>query len=195
MPLPNDDGRFVHHLEIVRVLPCLADSNKIRFSSRFDRDVSEIFPYINATTPGAIYTHAGRSLMLRRGGSLISLYPRRVEAAKVDNLDDAKAIVAWIVELINDLDRRRLQINPDFERRQRLAVLDIVKLLPGTNCKQCGLLTCLAFAASLSEEKSSILACTDLFLAQYQDRRDELLRLLRASGYSVPDGFLGNAEP
>lgn len=194
--IPNeDDGKFVRHLEIVRVIPCLADPLKIRFSSRFDRDVSEILPYINATVPGVIYTHAGKSLTLRRQGSLIALYPQRAEASKVSDLDEAKAIVAWIVELINDLDQRRLEIRPDFERHDRLTVLDIVKLLPGTNCKGCGLATCLAFAAALSEEKASILLCTDLFLAPYQEKKVELLKLLSASGYPVPEEFLDETKP
>jgi ArsR family metal-binding transcriptional regulator len=185
----HDDGRFVSQLEIVRVIPCLADPSKIRFSSRFDRDVSEILPYVNATLEGAIYTHAGKSLTLRRQGSLITLYPRRLEASKVSNLDDAKRIVAWIVDMINDLDRRRLQIDPDFERHDHLTVLDVLKLLPGTNCKGCGLATCLAFAAALSDEKVTILTCTDLFLTQYHEKREELLKLLRAGGYPVPAEF------
>jgi len=191
----EDDEKFVRHLEIVRVIPCLADPAKIRFSSRFDRDVGEIFPYLNATVPGSIYTHAGKSLTLRRQGSLIALYPHRVEASKVADLDEAKAIVSWIIELINDLDRRRLDIRPDFERHDRLTVLDIVKLLPGTNCRGCGLATCLAFAAALGEEKVSILSCTDLFLSSYHEKRAALLNLLRASGYSAPEEFLDETNP
>lgn len=184
----------MRHLEIVRVIPCLADPSKIRFTSRFDRDVGEILPYINATLPGVIYTHAGKSLTLRKEGSLITLYPQRVEAAKVADLEAAKAMVSWIIELINDLDRRKLELDPDFERHDRLTVLDIVKLLPGTNCKGCGLATCLAFAAALSEEKISILTCTDIFLASFHEKRDELLGLLRASGYPVPEEYLDRAE-
>ncbi len=187
--LETDDGRFVRHLQIVRVLPCLADPNKIRFISEFDRDASEIFPYANAVLPGAIYHHAGKSLTLRREGRLITLYPRRVVAAKVNDFDDARAIVAWIIDLLNDCDRRRLDIDPDFRRRERLGVLDVVKLLPGTNCRRCGQATCLAFAAFLCEEKLSILSCSDLFIEPHREKREDLLALLRAGGYSLPEGF------
>jgi ArsR family metal-binding transcriptional regulator len=181
------EAPFVRHLQIVRVLPCLADPSKIRFSSQFDRDVSEIFPYLNAVFQGAIYNHAGKSLTLRRDGRLISLHPQRMEAAKVEGFDDARAIVCWMVELINDCHRHKLAIDPDFSRRDRLTVLDVVKLLPGTNCRKCGLLTCLAYAAALSDEKVSVLTCADLFLEAYRDKRDELISLLRSSGYPLPD--------
>ncbi len=182
----------MRHLRIVRVLPCLADPGKIRFASEFDRDVSEIFPYVNATIKGAIYNHAGRTLTLRRDGRLLTLHPKRLEAAKVRDFDDAQALIAWMMDLINDCDDRRLQIDPDFERRDRLSVLDIVKLLPGTNCKKCGFPTCLAFAASLSAEQVSILTCADLFLAQYQEKREDLLGLLQNCGYDVPESFASN---
>jgi ArsR family metal-binding transcriptional regulator len=185
----SDDERYVHHLEIVRVVPCLADPNKIRFSSEFDRDVAEIFPYLNAILQGAIYNHLGKSLTLHKDGRLITLYPRRMEAAKINNFDDARDIVAWIVETINDCHARRGDIEPDIQRRNRLSVLDIVKILPGSNCKKCGYLTCLAFAAALCEEKLTILACADIFLAEYADKRQQLLTLLQAGGYFVPSAF------
>jgi ArsR family metal-binding transcriptional regulator len=109
-----------------------------------------------------------------------------MEAAKVAGLDDAQALVAWIVGLINDCHQRKLTLNPDFNRHDRLTVLDVVKLLPGTNCRRCGLRTCLAFAAALADEKISVLACSDLFLAEFSDKREELIALLQTSGYPVP---------
>jgi len=188
------DSRFVRRLEIVRVVPCLADPSKIRFTSEFDRDVSEIFPYLNAVIPGAVYHHAGKTLTLRRDGRLITLHPRKLAAAKVRDLDDARALADWILERINECDRRRLEIDPDFRRRDRLTVLDVVKLLPGTHCRRCGLATCLAFAAALSEERASVLACADLFLEAHREKRRELLALLQAGGYAVPDGYLEAPE-
>jgi len=40
-----------------------------------------------------------------------------------------------------------------------LTGLEIYKLLPKTNCKECGFLTCLAFATALANGKSSVDAC------------------------------------
>ncbi len=43
-----------------------------------------------------------------------------------------------------------------------LTGLEIFKLLPKTNCKKCGFLTCLAFAMAVANGKSSLDACPDI---------------------------------
>jgi len=43
-----------------------------------------------------------------------------------------------------------------------LTGLDIYKLLPKTNCKKCGFLTCLAFAMALASKKISLDKCPDV---------------------------------
>ncbi|MFH2069977.1 MAG: acetyl-CoA decarbonylase/synthase complex subunit gamma [Elusimicrobiota bacterium] len=43
-----------------------------------------------------------------------------------------------------------------------LTGLDIYKLLPKTNCKKCGLPTCLAFAMALASKKTSLDKCPDI---------------------------------
>ena len=40
-----------------------------------------------------------------------------------------------------------------------LTGLQINKLLPGTNCKDCGSSTCLAFAMKMASKKAEIAAC------------------------------------
>jgi ArsR family metal-binding transcriptional regulator len=180
---------FISQPEIVRIVPCLADPSKIRFTALFDKDVSESFPYLNALLPGAIYNHAGKTITLHREGRLLSIYPTRVEAAKVDHKEDAEAIIGWITKLINSSFQNRNTITPIYKRRDRLTVLDVIKLLPGTNCRCCGLHTCLAFAALLAAERTSILNCRDIFLVDYTAKRKELISLLLASGYSVPEAF------
>ena len=40
-----------------------------------------------------------------------------------------------------------------------LTGLDVYKLLPKKNCKECGLPTCLAFAMSLAASKTSLDKC------------------------------------
>jgi len=189
LPPAKSEQPFVRLLEIVHVVPCLADPSKIRFTAQFDSNVASVFPYLNAILQGAIYNDRGKTLTLRRDGRLITLHPDRVSASKINDIDDARAVVSWLVGLINECDRKRATIQPNYDRRDQLRVIDVVKLLPGTNCRACGLTTCLAFAAQIASEKASIMACSELFLAEYRDKREELLNLLRAGGYTVPDGF------
>ncbi|MHC5122856.1 MAG: (Fe-S)-binding protein [Planctomycetota bacterium] len=40
-----------------------------------------------------------------------------------------------------------------------LTGLDIFKLLPKTNCKKCGMPTCLAFAMQLAQKRAELDAC------------------------------------
>lgn len=189
MPAISPERPFINALKIVQVLPCLADPDKIRFTAEFDRDVSPLFPYLNATLKGAIYNHQGKTLTLRKEGRLITLHPGFVAAGKVLDVNDAHKVIGWIIQLLNDCQRDKATIQPDFERRELLNVIDVVRLLPGTNCKKCGQPTCLSFAARLTMEKDSVMSCAELFLPDYREKREELFSLLLAGGYPIPDAF------
>ena len=43
-----------------------------------------------------------------------------------------------------------------------LTGLEIFKLLPKTNCKKCGMPTCLAFAMQIAQKKAKLEACPDV---------------------------------
>jgi len=184
-----DHRPFVSEIKIAEIMPCLADPEKIRFLAYIEKDISSTFPYLNAILKGAIYNHAGLTLTLKMEGRLISLHPRMIAAGKVIDEQDALGVIEWIKEKINYCQANKDSIEPSYERRQRLTALDIFKLLPGTNCRKCGLLTCLAFAVELAEERVTIMKCQDLFFADFAGKRKELFRLLTASGYDAPSVF------
>lgn len=177
-------------VEITDIMPCLADPEKIRFMARFEKDITDILPYLNVLLKGAIYNYLGKTLTLKKEGRLITLHSHQIAAGKILNEKDAWDVIEWLKEKINYCYKNKDSIEPSFERRQRLTALDIYKLLPGTNCKRCGELTCLAFAVKLSDEQADIMKCQEIFLASYTEKRIELLRLLAASGYIVPSVFI-----
>jgi ArsR family metal-binding transcriptional regulator len=181
---------FLEVIKIGHILPCLADPEKIRFIAYFEKNVAEVFPYLNKILDGAIYNHEGKTLTIKREGRLITLHPIKIAAGKVIDEDDAHQIISWIKERINYCYENRNSIEPSFERRQKLSALDIYKLLPGTNCGRCEELTCIAFALKLSEEEIGVLKCADLFSGKFTEKKNELLRLLEASGYDVPKAFI-----
>jgi DNA-binding CsgD family transcriptional regulator len=51
------------------------------------------------------------------------------------------------------------EITPKHVLTQRVSVIDILKLLPKTNCRECGFPSCLAFAAMLSLQRTSPNSC------------------------------------
>lgn len=67
---------------------------------------------------------------------------------------------------------------------------DVQKLLPGTNRKECGLLSCLAFAFKLVDRKIEIVKCPPLFSDQFKEKRNVLLETFKNAGLKVPPEFL-----
>lgn len=74
-----------------------------------------------------------------------------------------------------------------------LTGIQIYKLLPQTNCKECGYPTCLAFAMKLAAKQAELSACpyvTDESKAQLAESSAPPIRLvsLKANGYEVKAG-------
>ena len=126
---------FIKTIKIIHILPCLADPEKIRFIAYFDKNVSEILPYLNAVVKGAIYNHLNHTLTIKKEGRLISIHPNKIAAGKILNEKDARDIVEWLKERINYCYKNKNSIEPSYERRHRLTALDIYKLLPGKSVK------------------------------------------------------------
>lgn len=180
---------LVDSFEIRHVLPCLADPSKIRFHAAPSADLGAVLPYLNAILPRAVYHHAACALTLQQEHRTICLQPGLVTGAKVDDVEDARRLLAWLQGVINDTWARRDEIIPSYERRQRLTPAALFALLPRTNCRACGLPTCLAFALEVTAERQSILRCFPLFTAAHQSQRQLALSLLAKAGYEVPAGF------
>ncbi|SMC22405.1 Putative Fe-S cluster [Desulfacinum hydrothermale DSM 13146] len=60
----------------------------------------------------------------------------------------------------------------------KLNVVEILKHLPKTNCKECGEPTCMAFAARLAKKDIELKACPPLFTSEYAAQREALENLL-----------------
>ena len=51
---------------ITHVLDCLADPSKLRVIAEADREVGDVFPYLNAILPNAAYSPGANTLTLKR---------------------------------------------------------------------------------------------------------------------------------
>lgn len=170
-------------------MPCIAMPERIRFIAELDINISEIMPYLNAVIDDAIYNKDGPSITMKKDVRLIGIQPRQLAAGKVIDLKDAQELIEWFKTIVNDCYNKRDTITPNYERRKRLLPLDIYKLLPATNCRKCGEPACMAFAVKLANDEKNIMVCTDLFSGKYNEKRNELIRLLKSCGYSVPAPF------
>jgi len=152
-------------------------------------DIREVLPYLNGRLKGCQYNPDAPFLRLRHKGHVVTLRPRQAAVSKLADADDARLVLDWVKELVNDTWERRAEIAPSDRRAASLAALHLYKLLPGTNCRKCGLPTCLAFAAQLAEEEVAIEQCPPLIESQYEERRAQLIKLLLGAGYDVPEDW------
>jgi ArsR family metal-binding transcriptional regulator len=176
-------------IEITTILPCLADSAKIRFHAQASADLTAVLPYLNAVIHSAVYNHSVPALTYTQQHRIICLHARQITGAKVDDVEDARAILESLRRLVNETWANRDAITPSYDRREKLTPLAVYRLLPRTNCRRCGLPTCLAFAAELAAERRSVLQCPPLFEADSVETRRLLCGMLADAGYEVPSPF------
>ena len=176
---------LLNSYKITRTLPCLADPEKIRVIAEVSDEIHEAFPYLNAILKGCIYNHAANTLTIKKDGKLFTLHGHHITLAKIEDEKEAEEILKWLTDLINETYEKRDQIEPNFSKGTELKALDIYKLLPGTSCKKCGELTCLAFAVKMVGQEIEITRCTPLFSVEFQEKRKVLLELLQAAGYNI----------
>jgi CO dehydrogenase/acetyl-CoA synthase gamma subunit (corrinoid Fe-S protein) len=82
-----------------------------------------------------------------------------------------------LVDIVNRIWERRQEIRPDFEQRKLPTLMDIYKLLPKSNCKECGYPTCMGYAADLRTGKTAPSQCPNLS----GENKDNLLHLVDES--------------
>jgi len=181
---------LLNSYKITRTLPCLADPEKIRVIAEVSGEIYEAFPYLNAVLKGCIYNHPALTLTIKKNGKLFTLHAHHITLAKIEDEKEAEEILRWLKDLINETYEKLDQVEPNYSMAAELKALDIFKLLPGTNCKKCGELTCLAFAVKLVGRDIEIAKCDPLFSEKYQEKRNVLLDLLHAAGYEVPGAYL-----
>jgi len=171
--------------KITRILPCMADPEKIRVIAEVSGEIHEVFPYLNAALKGCIYNHPANTLTIRKDQKLITLHAFHITLAKIEDEKEAEEILRWLNDLINDTYENRAKIEPNYSMAAELKALDIFKLLPGTNCKKCGEPTCLAFAVKLVGRDIEIRKCDPLFSEKYEEKQKVLVELLQAAGHEV----------
>jgi DNA-binding CsgD family transcriptional regulator len=59
-----------------------------------------------------------------------------------------------LIAFLNDLHHRMDSIEPNYKMFRPVSVLDVFRLLPRTNCRECGFLTCMAFAAAVATQET-----------------------------------------
>jgi ArsR family metal-binding transcriptional regulator len=165
--------------------PCDPGAERYAAKAHLTTDISEILPYLNATLRGAVYLPEAHALTWKKAGHNIAFHADEIAASNVEDRDGAEKELMGIIDLVNRTWERRAEITPNHSTRQRPAPMAIYKLLPNTNCKQCGEPTCFSFALKLAASQKKLANCPPLTESKYADklaRLEEIIIEAPASG-------------
>jgi ArsR family metal-binding transcriptional regulator len=150
--------------------PCEPGAERYAARARLTVDISEVLPYLNATLRGAIYHSSANALTWKKGGHNIAFHAYEVAASNVNDREGAEKELRGLIDLVNRTWERRAEVTPDTATRQRPTPMAIYKLLPNTNCKQCGEATCYSFALKLAVSQKKLADCPPLREPQYIEK-------------------------
>lgn len=141
---------------------CNPGAMAVHCFAHLDQDVGAALPYLNSALGGFEYIPDPPSVTFKAQGKLITVHGRKIAVNALKDEAEAHKIVEWLKREINDAWDNRDSITPSYESAPRPQLIEILKLLPKTNCRQCGEPTCMVFAARLAEGAKGIEACEPL---------------------------------
>ncbi|AEH44110.1 Fe-S cluster domain protein [Thermodesulfatator indicus DSM 15286] len=173
-------------MQIKEVSQCLADPERIKVIGKVDiPDLETIMSYLARIIPGATYSENDGWLVFKKGLSIITIYKDSfVAMTYMADREEALKTLKYIEEMarVASANKDKIDLSKPLIN-QNLTALDIYKLLPQTNCQECGEATCLAFAVKILNSEREISQCRPLFNEeQYQEAKEKLLSL-----FTLPD--------
>jgi ArsR family metal-binding transcriptional regulator len=162
----------------VESVPCHPGSEEYVATAFLEQSIADVLPYLNRVLSSTDYYPEAPSLLGQIRGHAIAFWPDRIVIADVDGQKEANDLVGEIVALVNDTWARKEAIEPDHSARRRPAPMALYKLLPRTNCGQCGEETCYAFALKLAADQRQLHGCAPLNTDAYASERAALEALM-----------------
>lgn len=139
-----------YHKQILRP-KCNPSFESLHCIAYLDQNIGEVLPYLNAVLGGFEYLKNPPAVTFRIHGKLITVHPDKIAINALRDEKEADKILKWLKREINEAWEKRNQITPSYEGAPKPKVLEILKHLPKTNCKECGFPTCMVFAAKVAE--------------------------------------------
>ncbi len=119
--------------------------------AHLDQDVGEALPYLNSVLGGFEYLKDPPAVTFRVQGKIITVHAREIAVNALRDEEEAVKILEWLKREINEAWDKRDEIEPRYEGAPKPKVLEILKLLPKTNCRDCGFPTCMVFATMVAQ--------------------------------------------
>lgn len=154
---------------------CNPSAIAVHCFAHLDQNVGQALPYLNSVLGGFEYIREPPSITFKVQGKLITVHGRKIAVNALKDEAEAHKIVEWLKREINDAWKNREHIVPSFEGAPRPQLIEVLKLLPKTNCKKCSEPTCMVFATRVIEGAKGVDACPPLELEQRR-KLDEYMR-------------------
>ncbi len=126
-------------------------------------DIGPVLPYLNATLARGIYLPGKPALSWRYEKHNIGFWPHRIAVDHLENREHVTQMIERLVGMVNQTWETRDQIEPDVTTHKRLQPLELYQLLPRSNCKACGEVTCYNFALKLTAAQVQLADCAPLY--------------------------------
>ncbi len=130
---------------------CNPGFESVHCIARLEQDVEPVLPYLNANLGGFEYLNDPAAVIFRSQGKLITVQGKKIAINALRDEAEADKILEWLKREINETWENRSEIQPSYEGFPKPKVIEILKLLPKTNCKECGLPTCMVYATRVAE--------------------------------------------
>ena len=157
---------------------CNPSSQKVNAIADLSEDISEVLPYLNTVLRGLQYHHEDKVLTIKRKGHMITFRPRQIAMTKLEDEKEATAVMEDLKQILNETFANKDHIEATYVSRPIPRPLDVFKLLPGKNCKECGEPTCMAFAMKLVNDEVKLNECPLLTRKEFEANRFKLMGVL-----------------
>jgi len=130
---------------------CNPSFQSLHCIAHLDDNIREVLPYLNALLGGDEYYQDPPAVTFRPQGKLITVHPEKIAINALRDEAEADKILDWLKREINEAWEKRAEIAPSYDSAPKPKILDILRLLPKTNCQECREPTCMVFAARVAE--------------------------------------------
>ncbi|MGC1403814.1 MAG: (Fe-S)-binding protein [Thermodesulfobacteriota bacterium] len=155
---------------------CNPGAMAVHCFAHLDQDVSEALPYLNAVLGGFNYVKDPPSVTFKTQGKLITVHGNKIAINALKDEAEAGKIVEWLKREINEAWDKRDEIEPSHDSLPRPQVFEVLKMLPKTNCRECGEPTCMVFAVAVTEGVKGAEDCPPMSNESREKLRDYLKR-------------------
>jgi ArsR family metal-binding transcriptional regulator len=141
---------------------CNPSFQSVHCIARLNENVGEVLPYLNAVLGGDQYFQDPPEVMFLYHGKIIKVGARDIAINALKDEQEADCILEWIKNEINQAWENRSAISPCCTGKTKPGLMEVLRLLPKSNCKKCGLPTCMVFATQVVDGGRGAEHCPEL---------------------------------